>query len=81
MTSAPATARRSVLFVHQNFPGQFPHIARALVARGDRVAAIGSRTAQGMPGVDLRRWSHARGTTPGILGDAIRADQVGFRPT
>jgi glycosyltransferase involved in cell wall biosynthesis len=29
------------LFVHQNFPGQFPHIARALAEQGDDVVAIG----------------------------------------
>lgn len=30
----------NVLFVHQNFPGQFKHLAPALLARGDRVAAL-----------------------------------------
>lgn len=64
----------NVLIVHQNFPGQFPHIAAALVRRGDRVAAIGSATAKGMPGVDLRRWQHGRGTTQGIHVQAIRAE-------
>lgn len=68
------TARRSILFVHQNFPGQFPRIAEALIARGDRVAAIGSATARGMPGVDLRRWTNERGTTAGIFPAAIRAE-------
>ena len=68
------SARRTILFVHQNFPGQFPRIAEALVARGDRVAAIGSATARDMPGVDLRRWSNDRGTTPGILPAAVRAE-------
>ena len=68
------TARRTILFVHQNFPGQFPRIVEALVARGDRVAAIGSATARDMAGVDLRRWSNDRGTTPGILPTAIRAE-------
>lgn len=29
------------LFVHQNFPGQFLHISRALAERGDTVVAIG----------------------------------------
>ena len=67
-------APRTILFVHQNFPGQFPRIAEALVARGDRVAAIGSATARDMPGVDLRRWSNDRGTTPGILPVAVRAE-------
>jgi glycosyltransferase involved in cell wall biosynthesis len=64
----------NVLIVHQNFPGQFPHIAAALAKRGDRVAAIGSATAKGMPGVDLRRWQHGRGTTEGIHPQAIRAE-------
>lgn len=29
-----------ILFVHQNFPGQFPHLAPALVARGHDVRAL-----------------------------------------
>jgi glycosyltransferase involved in cell wall biosynthesis len=29
------------LFVHQNFPGQFPHVTRALAERGNEVVAIG----------------------------------------
>lgn len=29
------------LFVHQNFPGQFLHVSRALAERGDEVVAIG----------------------------------------
>lgn len=29
-----------ILFVHQNFPGQFPHLAPALAARGHQVAAL-----------------------------------------
>ncbi|WP_265500446.1 glycosyltransferase [Paracoccus beibuensis] len=29
-----------ILFVHQNFPGQFPHLAPALVARGHEVLAL-----------------------------------------
>ncbi len=30
----------NILFVHQNFPGQFPHLAPALAARGHRVLAL-----------------------------------------
>ncbi|WP_207062719.1 glycosyltransferase family 4 protein [Motiliproteus sp. SC1-56] len=39
----PSTRSRRTryLFVHQNFPGQFPHIARALAERGDEVMALG----------------------------------------
>lgn len=29
-----------ILFVHQNFPGQFPHLAPALAARGHKVLAL-----------------------------------------
>ncbi len=47
---------RHVLFLHQNFPGQFPHLAAELVRRGDRVTAIGTATAQPIPGVNLHRY-------------------------
>ncbi|MEB3238633.1 MAG: glycosyltransferase [Cyanobacteriota bacterium] len=45
-----------VLFVHQNFPGQYLHLARALLDRGDRVHAIGGPTARPLPGVALHRY-------------------------
>jgi glycosyltransferase involved in cell wall biosynthesis len=64
----------NILIVHQNFPGQFPHIVDALLARGDRVAAIGGKTARPRPGVDFRRWSTARGTTKDIFDLATRAE-------
>jgi len=32
-----------ILFMHQNFPGQFKHLAPALAAQGHRVAALTSR--------------------------------------
>jgi len=35
-----------VLLIHQNFPGQFRHLAPALVAAGHRVVAIGCREDQ-----------------------------------
>jgi hypothetical protein len=46
----------NVLTVHQNFPGQYRHLATALVARGDRVVAIGGPTAQPLKGVTLHRY-------------------------
>jgi glycosyltransferase involved in cell wall biosynthesis len=64
----------NILIVHQNFPGQFPHIADALLKRGDKVAAIGGKTARACPGVDFRRWSTTRGTTQGIFDPATRAE-------
>ena len=65
---------RRILFVHQNFPGQFPHIADALLARGDQVAAIGGKTAKERAGIPLLRWINERGTTSGIFDPATRAE-------
>jgi glycosyltransferase involved in cell wall biosynthesis len=45
-----------ILLVHQNFPGQYRHLAAALVARGDQVVAIGGPTASAIPGVRLERY-------------------------
>ncbi|HSV36001.1 MAG TPA: glycosyltransferase, partial [Ramlibacter sp.] len=40
------------LFVHQNFPGQFKHVAAALAAGGHDVVALGiNRPAEAVPGV------------------------------
>ena len=71
----------NILIVHQNFPGQFPHIADALLARGDRVAAIGGKTARARPGVDFRRWSTQRGTAKEIFDFATRAEADIIRGT
>lgn len=65
---------RGVLFVHQNFPGQFPHIAQALVERGERCVAIGSGTARAFAGVHVERWSTKRGSTPDLFPLATRAE-------
>jgi len=67
-------AASRILFVHQNFPGQFPHIADAVLKRGHKVAAIGDQTAKGRPGIDVRRWKLLRGTTPGLFDPATRAE-------
>ena len=50
-----------VLFIHQNFPGQFRHIAAHLVKQPDvQVLAIGRNTAPGLPGVRLLRYKPHR---------------------
>ena len=45
-----------VLFIHQNFPGQYRHLMPALQARGDQVQAIGAPYAPGLPGCELFRY-------------------------
>ena len=54
-----------LLFIHQNFPGQYPHLAAALVERGDQVVAIGGPTARTIPGVVLHRYdARPKGAMP-----------------
>jgi glycosyltransferase involved in cell wall biosynthesis len=52
-----------VLLIHQNFPGQYRHLAPALAARGDQLLAIGAAQAPGLDGVPLRRYPLPK-TTP-----------------
>lgn len=50
-----------VLFIHQNFPGQFRHIAAHLAKQPDvQVLAIGREQAPGLPGVRLLRYKPHR---------------------
>ncbi|MEI7445115.1 MAG: glycosyltransferase [Burkholderiales bacterium] len=62
-----------VLFIHQNFPGQFLHLAPEFARRGHRVvalvpaeraAAVAGPLAQ--RGVEVEPYELARGSTPGV---------------
>jgi glycosyltransferase involved in cell wall biosynthesis len=57
-----------ILFVHQNFPAQFLHLAPALVQDGHAVTALTLR--RGLPdvwqGVRICRYTAERSTTPGV---------------
>lgn len=55
-----------LLFVHQNFPGQYKHLAPALAARGHEVLALGMTEPRPMPGVRWLRYGSRRGSTPGV---------------
>lgn len=66
--------RRGVLFVHNNFPGQFRDLAETLVARGVPCCAIGQDHAKGVPGVRIYKYHLARGSTPGVYDLAVRAE-------
>src|SRR5215218_9906895 len=65
---------RGVLFVHNNFPGQFRDLAEALVARGVPCCAIGQSHSRGLPGVRTAGYGLAKGTTEGIFPLAVRAE-------
>lgn len=52
---------RKVLFIHQNFPGQFKHIATHLERHPDyHVISIGNATAPGLPGIKTIRYKLTR---------------------
>lgn len=67
-------AAKRILFIHQNFPGQFPHIADGALAAGYKVAAIAGPTGKNRPGVDVRKWKLSRGSTPNLFEHAVRAE-------
>lgn len=55
------------LFIHQNFPAQYVHLAPALAARGHEVRALAiSKQQRALPGVQVHRYGVARGNTPNI---------------
>jgi glycosyltransferase involved in cell wall biosynthesis len=70
------------LFIHQNFPGQFRHVASALAARGHEVVALGvSKTAEQVPGVRhvlYRERSRPGAQEPHALGGALAELQAKF---
>lgn len=63
-----------VLFVHNNFPGQFRDLSQALVARGVQCFAIGAEHSPGAPGVELVRYRLPRGSGKDVFPLAVRAE-------
>jgi glycosyltransferase involved in cell wall biosynthesis len=55
-----------VLFVHQNFPGQYEHLAPAAAREGWEVVALGLGKAADLPGVRYVRHALRQVSTPGI---------------
>ena len=52
---------KKILFIHQNFPGQFRHIAKHMVEQqGYDVRAIGREQAPGLSGVSVHRYKPHR---------------------
>jgi glycosyltransferase involved in cell wall biosynthesis len=70
----------NVLFVHNNFPGQYRHIARALAHNPQvRVAAIGSSTSRAMDGVELVKYSLTNAEASSAHPFARRFDMECYR--
>jgi glycosyltransferase involved in cell wall biosynthesis len=60
-----------ILFIHQNFPAQFVHLAPAMAALGHEVVAIGSSRPQvPMPGVRYLQHRPAAPTADGAVTDS-----------
>ena len=55
----------NILFIHQNFPGQFRHLAPALAAAGHRVQALSMREGAAPHGVGKHVYSLLRKPSPG----------------
>jgi glycosyltransferase involved in cell wall biosynthesis len=55
-----------VLFIHQNFPGQFIHLARALAQAGHDLRALAISPRQAIAGVEVVKYGPERGSTRGI---------------
>ena len=52
---------KDILFIHQNFPGQFRHLAVHLAQQADyRVLALGQKKAPGLTGIKLIRYTPKR---------------------
>lgn len=58
----------NILFIHQNFPGQFKHLAPALAQAGHRVTAFTLQSTEegAWQGVNLVSYAVHRGTTPNV---------------
>lgn len=69
------TKNKQILFVHQNFPGQFRYLAPALIKKGFEVHAIGQEDnitqVDKFPGLNLHYYQIKKGSNPDIDSMAI----------
>jgi glycosyltransferase involved in cell wall biosynthesis len=56
-----------ILFCHQNFPGQFPHIANHLAGiKGNQLVSVSQKNAKGLQNIPNAVYTPARAITPNI---------------
>ena len=64
-----------ILFIHQNYPGQFKHLAPALAAQpGNRVVVLTIRDVPPQPGIQIVRYRVARSSSPNIHPWAVSTE-------
>jgi len=72
----------NILFVHQNFPGQFKHLAPAMASQGHRVVALHINAYLPVPSVELMRYHvagrHGVGTQRWLRVHFVLAHQRAF---
>ncbi|MCX4221093.1 MULTISPECIES: glycosyltransferase family 4 protein [unclassified Pseudomonas] len=66
----------NLLIIHQNFPGQFRHVALEALRRRLGVIAIGRDTAPGIAGVRLFRYRPSRHMANGVHGYLHRYEEA-----
>jgi glycosyltransferase involved in cell wall biosynthesis len=68
------------LFVHQNFPGQYIHILRQLIANPEHdVVFLTAPNDNAMPGVRKVEYRLLRASTPGLHPDAVELETASIR--
>src|SRR6516162_9227977 len=76
-THSPRLKSVNWLFVHQNFPGQYVHVARHLVAEGHRVVCITARAGETIDGV--RKIEYVPATVSAATPEGLREIDIALR--
>ena len=77
------TKKKQILFIHQNFPGQFKSLAPGLIKKGYEVHALGEINSisqvNEFPGLNLHAYEITRGSTKGIDSLAVEFESKMIR--
>lgn len=71
----------NILFIHQNFPGQFLHLAPALVKKGHTVTCLvpDNNKNKKIPGLVYREYNLTRGSTKGVHHWVVEIESQAIR--